>query len=274
MEVKINVDKQKLKVTTNLKTFVSGTQEFIKFTFNFMDSTWNDLTIFAQFRQGDKAYNVYLDDNKSVYLPHEVEPGECLLTLHGAYDKVIAITDSLKLTIDANKLIADASSTEITQDLYQQLVTRIDDLDAGSETASNTINEIYNKFNTIFSTSYELTTNYTEEENWTIDSVSSVLVGNMLRIMFVATRSEAVTGNVANENICTFSIPHDGKIKEAWSVGFSSAANGATSSFQTGSLTNSDNVLSVPIILGATATSSSSFSGAFIIPVTVDISAY
>lgn len=52
MEIKVNVDKQKLKVATNLRTFVSGTQEFIKFTFNFMDNTWDDLTVFAQFRQG------------------------------------------------------------------------------------------------------------------------------------------------------------------------------------------------------------------------------
>lgn len=145
MEVKINVDKQKLKVTTNLKTFISGTQEFVKFTFNFMDSTWDGLTIFAQFRQGDKAYNQYLDNNKSVYLPPEIVAGKCLLTLHGAYRNIIAITDSLILTIDANQLIADAESTEISESLYSQLVTKIGNgtLKTNSQTLIGAINELY-----------------------------------------------------------------------------------------------------------------------------------
>lgn len=145
MEVKINVDKQKLKVAANLKTFISGTQEFIKFTFNFMDATWNDLTIFAQFRQGDTAYNKYLDENKSVYLPSEIVAGECLLTLHGAYGNIIAITDSLKLTIDANKLIVNAESTEISESLYSQLVTKIgsENLNTEAQTVISAINELY-----------------------------------------------------------------------------------------------------------------------------------
>ena len=62
MEIKINVDKQKMRVETNLKTFVSGTQEFIKFIFMFKDPLWKDLKIFAQFRQGDKSYNSYMKE--------------------------------------------------------------------------------------------------------------------------------------------------------------------------------------------------------------------
>ena len=145
MEIKVNVDKQKLKVTTNLKTFVSGTQEFIKFTFNFLDSTWDGLKIFAQFRQGDTAYNVYLDSNKSVCLPHEIIAGECLLTLHGAYGNIIAITDSLKLTINENKLITNANNTEISESLYSQLVTKIgnENLKTKSKTIIGAINELY-----------------------------------------------------------------------------------------------------------------------------------
>ena len=145
MEIKVNVDKQKLKVTTNLKTFISGTQEFIKFTFNFMDNTWDDLTIFAQFRQGDTAYNTYLDDNNSVCLPPEIIAGECLLTLHGAYKNIIAITDSLKLTIEKNNLISDAESTEISISLYSQLVTKIgnETLKTKAQTIIGAINELY-----------------------------------------------------------------------------------------------------------------------------------
>lgn len=143
MEIKANVDNQKIKITTNLKTFVSGTQEFIKFTFNFMDSAWDGLTIFAQFRQGNTAYNKYLDNNKSVCLPPEIEPGECYLTLHGTRGDVVAVTDGIKLTITANKLVSNAESTEITTSLYSQLVNMIGGLRFETKTKQS-VTETYN----------------------------------------------------------------------------------------------------------------------------------
>ena len=145
MDIQVNVNNQKLKVSTNLKTFISGTQEFIKFTFNFMDKIWDDLTIFAQFRQGDNAYNAYLDSSNSVYLPSEIVAGECLLTLHGAHDNVIAITDSLKLTIDSNNLITNAENIKISTSLYSQLMTKIgnDALNTEAQTIIGAINELY-----------------------------------------------------------------------------------------------------------------------------------
>ena len=41
MEIKINVTGQKMKVATNLKTYVSGSQRFVKFTFHFTDDSWS-----------------------------------------------------------------------------------------------------------------------------------------------------------------------------------------------------------------------------------------
>ena len=124
MEILVNVIGQKLKVTTNLKCFISGSQQFVKFIFN-MDDSWDNLQTFAQFRQNDVAYNQYLDANNSVYLPREIGAGTCTLILYGTGGNVRATTNYLTLTIDENILVTNAQSTEITQSLYEQLVNSV-----------------------------------------------------------------------------------------------------------------------------------------------------
>lgn len=124
MEILVNVIGQKLKIATNLKCFISGSQQFVKFIFN-MDDSWDNLTTFAQFRQNDVAYNQYLDANKSVYLPREIGAGACTLILYGTGGNVRATTNYLTLTIDENILVTNAQSTEITQSLYEQLVNSV-----------------------------------------------------------------------------------------------------------------------------------------------------
>jgi len=136
MNIPISVDGQKLRVATNLKNLVAGTQEFIKFEFT-LDEDWSALmpstntnaTVFAQFTQNGTAYNVYLDAaTRSVYLPSEIVSGSVTLMLYASDGTVHATTNVLTFTIDASGLIADASSTEITQSLYDQLVDMVDEL--------------------------------------------------------------------------------------------------------------------------------------------------
>ena len=98
MKILVNVIGQKLKVATNLKYLISGSQQFIKFIFN-IDSEWDNFVTFAQFCQNDMIYNRYLDEDNSVYLPTEISSGTCTLTLCGTGDDVRAITDCLKFTI-------------------------------------------------------------------------------------------------------------------------------------------------------------------------------
>lgn len=131
MELLINVINQKLKLASNLKSLVAGTQKFIKFTFNLPDD-WNGLHPFAQFIQGTNSYNDYLDENNSVYLPSEIEKGVCKILLYGSDGTIIATTNYLEITIDENFLVSDASSTNISQSLYDQLMekfNRITNLD-------------------------------------------------------------------------------------------------------------------------------------------------
>ena len=131
MELLVNVINQKLKLATNLKSLVAGTQKFIKFTFNLSDD-WNGLHPFAQFIQGENSYNDYLDEDNSVYLPPEIQQGICKILLYGSDGTIIATTNYIELTIDDNFLISNASSTNISQSLYDQLMeefNRIANLD-------------------------------------------------------------------------------------------------------------------------------------------------
>lgn len=127
MDIQVRVYNQKLNITTNLKTLISGTQEFIRFIFD-LPEDWDNLTIFAQFRQDDVAYNQYLDENKSAYLPSEIKPGQCTLMLYGVKDTIIATSNFLTLTINKNALISDAQSTNISDSLYSQLVGKVNEM--------------------------------------------------------------------------------------------------------------------------------------------------
>ena len=127
MDILVNVANQKLKIATNLKSLIAGTQEFVRFTFN-LTGDWDDLLTFAQFQQNGVAYNAYLDENNSAYLPSEIGVGTCTLMLYGSNDKTIATTNYLTLTIDENILVSDANSTEISESLYTQLVTKVNTL--------------------------------------------------------------------------------------------------------------------------------------------------
>lgn len=121
MNILINVVNQKLKVVKNISNLISGTQEFIRFKF-LLDSGWDGLTIFAQFIQNGRAYNKYLESDRSVTLPSEIKSGEFRLLLYGTGADVIATTNFLTIEVDENILISDSQSTNISRSLYQQLV--------------------------------------------------------------------------------------------------------------------------------------------------------
>lgn len=127
MNIFVNIVNQKLKIATNLKNIVDGTQNFIRFSFNLGDE-WKGLQTFAQFSQNGKAYNQYLDAENCVYLPSEIRAGMCTLMLYGSGGQTIATTNYLTLKIDENILVSDASSTEISETLYAQLVSKFNDL--------------------------------------------------------------------------------------------------------------------------------------------------
>lgn len=137
MVLLVRVVNQKLKTTSNIKSLVSGSQEFVQFKFS-LDSAWDNLIVFAQFIQDGNAYNSYLDENNCVYLPSEIVAGTFDLLLYGTGDNVIATTNYLTYTVDENALVSDAQSTEITLSLYQQLINAFQSM-VGTPLASSTV---------------------------------------------------------------------------------------------------------------------------------------
>lgn len=124
MNIFVNVINQKMIVSSCIGELVAGTQQFVKFQFN-MDEAWGGLVTFAQFCQGEKAYNHYLDEENCVYLPAEIEAGSFTLMLYGSYDKVIGTTNYLTFKVNKNMFVSDAQSTEISTSLYNQLVDKV-----------------------------------------------------------------------------------------------------------------------------------------------------
>ena len=55
MDILVNVANQKLKIATNLKSLVAGTQEFVRFVFN-LNGDWDNLLTFAQFTQNGESF--------------------------------------------------------------------------------------------------------------------------------------------------------------------------------------------------------------------------
>lgn len=126
MNISIQVRGQNLIGPKNLtSTMVEGSQEFIYFTFD-LDVDWQGLTIFAQFIQNQKGYNVYLDNNNTVAVPPEIVNGEFMLVIYGiGLQSKIATSTALKFTMTKNELIADSESIDITPSLYEQMVELI-----------------------------------------------------------------------------------------------------------------------------------------------------
>lgn len=105
MSTYINVLNQKLTLPSTCNRFVSGSQEFVQFKFN-LSENWNDLLVLAQFAQKGKSYNQYLDNENCVYLPSEIQEGQCTLMLYGTGNSTIATTNYLILKIEKNNFVS------------------------------------------------------------------------------------------------------------------------------------------------------------------------
>lgn len=121
MDILINVAGQKLRTTTNNRRLVAGTREYIRFVFT-LSEDWSGLKIFAQFTQNGESYNKFLDENMCVTLPQEILEGTFELALQGNFDLVEAKSFPLVFEVERDPITSDASSTEITKTLYDQML--------------------------------------------------------------------------------------------------------------------------------------------------------
>jgi len=148
-KINVNVTNQKIYLVSTMGGFVSGSQKFVQFHFN-MDSGWDDLRVFAQFGQNGTFYNNYLDENNDTYLPPEIGPGTFTLMLYGSDEDVIATTNYLTISVDESMFVGDASSTEISETLYTQLVTKVNALERELQSQSDSrVSELTTRINTL-----------------------------------------------------------------------------------------------------------------------------
>ena len=125
MEIFIRVVGQQLiPPECDMKHIVEGSQLFVKFHF-IMDPSWNGLKTFAQFRQGPRSYNIYLDENNCVCLPNEIQVGRCTVTLYGTKDAIIGTTNCISFNVADNRFVSDANSIEISTPIYNQIIEQI-----------------------------------------------------------------------------------------------------------------------------------------------------
>lgn len=123
------------------------------------------------------------------------------------------------------------------------------------------------------STRTTLTPTVVPGENYTSASGSVYLYGSNMRVYFTATRSSAATaGNIANETICSFSIPHGGKIKNTATVYFPIANNGSVAYL--GNAEIDDELLTFNITLSYVGVAGSTMTSYFEAPITIDVNAY
>ena len=113
MDIPVLIVKQKLKIAMNHRTIISGTKEFVRFSFG-VPTDWDGLGLFAQFKQNNKIYRKAFDVDNSVYFPEEIGVGTCTLTIVGVdcNKDIIGLTDSITLTIKDNNLDGEFSGDQ------------------------------------------------------------------------------------------------------------------------------------------------------------------
>ena len=129
---------------------------------------------------------------------------------------------------------------------------------------------------------YPLTVTFERGDNWTTgqyENVSATLIGNMIRFNYFLYRSSATgDGNLTNEEVCTITFTHNGKIKNAYETSFSSGSTGSVATFGTSNMAkvkdengNETDSITFKVNLAATGGAASQFSGYFYVPVTLNL---
>lgn len=123
MDILVNVLHQKLKVQTNYKTVVEGTNNFIRFVFNFSDD-WDDMAKVALFNQDTVTYAKPLSSDDSVYLPSEIVSGDFALTVQGTRDTTVATTNVLSMHADRHTPMSDDAAS-LPDSTYERITLKI-----------------------------------------------------------------------------------------------------------------------------------------------------
>lgn len=122
---------------------------------------------------------------------------------------------------------------------------------------------------------YAMDVTVTKGANYSSVTGSATLIGNQLRCYFSATRKSATqVGNIANEEVCKFTINHGGKLRYLYIVGFITAGGGGMGNLQVTDLVNGTTSSSFSVDLASTAQALTVFNAYFVVPVALNLDAF
>jgi hypothetical protein len=111
---------------------------------------------------------------------------------------------------------------------------------------------------------------------WGNVSASAYLVGSCLRVFIEAKRNSSPTvGNITNEDVMTIKLKSEGKIKSLFRTGFASDTSGGVATFSAQASKDDENGnFTITIKLCATTTGDYTYSGYFVMPAELKLSAF
>lgn len=237
MSIFVSVLGQKIYASSALDSIADGSLEFVKFTFNLSDD-WDGLTVLAQFTQGGKSHNRYLDSTNSVCLPSEIGVGTCTLMLYGRTDSnsIIGTTNRLSFRVNSSGYISDATTSDISTAAYERLLESILNSFDFSETVNSAVaTEIKEYYDTGKLTSMVIADNSVTTAKIAAGAVTSAkLAGSSVTTAKIA--GGAVTGTkLADSSVTTAKISNS-------SVTSAKIADGSITSAKIadGTITSSD----------------------------------
>lgn len=137
MEIKVNVNGQKMKLVNSSRQIVAGSQEFIliKFTFS---SDWDGLSILAKFAQEGNDIDVIVE-NGQCYFPRLIGPGKCILSVVGIGTSKVATADTITFDVKKSYSIGEGG-LDLPYDESQTLIFQMKEAaDTASEKAAQAI---------------------------------------------------------------------------------------------------------------------------------------
>ena len=145
MDINVNLSHQTMRVATDLKKLVAGSQKFIRFVFK-LPSEWDDFDVITvQFIQNGLAKYDQLDENHAVYLPSDLEPGDFLLLIYGSKNngEIRGTVNALQLTLTPDQYIPSATEVSLTENMYDQLIKMVTTIGSEPVTSSDIRGWVY-----------------------------------------------------------------------------------------------------------------------------------
>lgn len=132
MKLSFKVEKQNIMRTDSNKV-VAKSKNYLYAAFTFSMDDWNEVKIkTAIFKNGDRVFNVILDDNNECLVPHEVlDSGTVIVSVFGGN---LITVDYASFKIHESGYEEGITPEPPTQDVYSQIIKMIEEMEQGGIT--------------------------------------------------------------------------------------------------------------------------------------------